>query len=162
MVPVTRFSTTNESEAVVAADRSAIWAVLTDPVVLPELTPLLRSIDADGDIWRWHMMRLAVLGVGITPTFTERMRFDEGRRIDYTHEPPPGVSEFTGAEGWYSLADAPGGTRLGISLTLHVELPLSRLLTPAVLAVMNATLQRTGDRFTANLLRHLGAEEVVG
>jgi hypothetical protein len=31
-----------------------------------------------------------------------------------------------------------------------------------VLAVMNATLQRTGDRFTANLLRHLGAEEVVG
>ncbi|MCW0213893.1 MAG: SRPBCC family protein [Pseudonocardia sp.] len=159
---MTRFSTTTESEAVVAADRSAIWAVLTDPVLLPKLTPLLRSIDADGDLWRWHMMRLAVLGVGITPSFTERMVFDEGRRIDYTHEPPHGTREFAGAEGWYSLDDAPGGTRLGISLTLHVELPLSRILTPAVLAVMNATLQRTGDRFTVNLLRHLGTEEVVG
>lgn len=44
-----RFSTTNTSEAVVAADRADIWAALTDPVLLAKLTPLLTRIDADGD-----------------------------------------------------------------------------------------------------------------
>lgn len=151
------FSATTESTAVVAAERSEVWAVLTDPVLLPKLTPLLRRIDTDGDLWRWHLVRLSVLGVGINPVFTERMVFEQGRRIDYTHEPPAGVVERTGAEGRYLLADAAGGTRLDISLTLHVDLPLSRLATPAVTAVMKATMQRMGDRFSVNLLRHLGA-----
>jgi len=162
---VNRFSTTTASESVVAADRGAIWAALTDPTLLPRLTPLLTGIETDGDLWRWSMIRLAVLGVGITPTFTERMRFTEsaeGSRIDYTHEPPGGVHEFAGAEGRYALTDVPGGTHLAISLTLHVELPLSRLAAPAVVGLMNVTLQRTGDRFVTNLLRHLGAKEVPG
>lgn len=154
-----RFSTTRTSEIVVAAERNDIWAALTDPVLLARLTPLLQRIDADGDVWRWHLAGVTVLGVGISPVFTERMRFEPGRRIDYAHEPPPGVTERTGADGWYSLVDAPGGTRLGIGLTLHVELPLSRLAAPAVVAAMNATLQRTGDRFTANLLDHLASPD---
>ncbi len=41
------FSATTDSEAVVAADREAIWAALTDPVLLPKLTPLLRSIETE-------------------------------------------------------------------------------------------------------------------
>ncbi|GAY08049.1 CoxG family protein [Pseudonocardia sp. N23] len=151
------FSTTRASEIVVAADRDAIWDTLTDPGLLARLTPLLRRIDADGDVWRWHMSGVSVLGVGISPSFTEKMAFDPRRRIGYAHSPPPGTVERTGADGWYSLDDAPGGTRLGISLTLRVELPLARVTAPAVVAGMNATLQRTGDRFTANLLRHLGA-----
>ncbi|WP_181783634.1 hypothetical protein [Pseudonocardia pini] len=157
-----RFTTTTESEAVVAAERKAIWAVLTDPVCLPQLTPLLTSIETDGDLWRWSMIKLKVLGVGIQPTFTERMRFTDSSRIDYTHEPPAGSHEYTGAEGWYVLKDVPGGTHLAIRLTLHVELPLSRLAAPAVTGLMNVTLQRTGDRFVTNLLRHLDAEEVPG
>jgi hypothetical protein len=156
---VNRFSATTESEAVVAAGRSEIWSVLTDPVLLPELTPLLRRIETDGDLWRWHMIRMSVLGVGISPVFTERMRFEEGRRIDYTHEPPEGVTERTGAEGSYTLSDAPGGTLLQIALTLHVDLPLSRLASPAVRGVMSATMQRMGDRFSVNLLRHLDSED---
>jgi carbon monoxide dehydrogenase subunit G len=48
---VNRFSATNDSEAVVAADREAIWKALTDPVVLPRLTPLLRNIETNGDLW---------------------------------------------------------------------------------------------------------------
>jgi len=156
-----RFSATTTSEAVVAAERSRIWAVLTDPVMLPKLTPLLKKIDTDGERWRWHLVGLSVLGVGISPVFTERMIFDDGdgdgHRIDYTHEPPRGVVERTGAEGWYVLTDEPGGgTRLAISLELHVELPLSRLASPAVTTLMRATMQRMGDRFSANLLRHLG------
>lgn len=155
-----RFTTTTESEAVVAAERAAIWAVLTDPEMLPRLTPLLTSIETDGDLWRWSMVRLKVLGVGIAPTFTERMTFTDGARIDYTHEPPAGGHEYTGAEGWYVLKDVPGGTHLAIKLTLHVELPLSRLASPAVTALMNVTLQRTGDRFVQNLLRHLDTRQV--
>ncbi|MEU7812931.1 SRPBCC family protein [Pseudonocardia sp. NPDC049154] len=160
-----RFTTTTESEAVVAAERPGIWAVLTDPDLLPRLTPLLTSIETDGERWRWSMMRLAVLGVGIQPTFTERMRFTDGSeesRIDFTHEPPRDTHEFTGAEGWYRLRDVDGGTHLAIRLTLHVELPLSRLASPAVVGLMNVTLQRTGDRFVTNLLHHLDVDEVPG
>ncbi len=150
------FSATTESTAVVAAERARIWAVLTDPVLLPKLTPLLKSIDADGDVWRWHLMSISALGVSIAPAFTERMRFLDEREIGYEHEAPPGTVERTGADGWYRLTDVEGGTRLEISLTLHVDLPLPRSAGPAVRRVMNGTMARTGDRFSANLLRHLG------
>ncbi|HTK60774.1 MAG TPA: hypothetical protein VL595_00305 [Pseudonocardia sp.] len=151
-----RFSATNESEAVVAADRDDIWAVLTSPVLLPKLTPLLTKIDADGDLWRWHLIRLNVLGVGVGSEFTERMTFEEGKRIDYYHEPPSGSNERTGAEGWYVLSDHKDGTHLAISLTLNVEMPLPRASKSVVQRVMAETMQRTGDRFATNLYNHLG------
>jgi carbon monoxide dehydrogenase subunit G len=155
---MTRFTATTESEAIVPADRMAIWRALTDPELLPRLTPLLRRVDADGDIWTWHMARISALGVSISPSFTERMDFAEGSRIGYTHTPPRGTRERAGAEGWYELSDVDGGTVLKISLTLGVELPLPRSATPAVRRVMQATMNRMGDRFSANLLRHLGVE----
>jgi carbon monoxide dehydrogenase subunit G len=155
-----RFSATNESEAVVAADRADIWAVLTSPVLLPKLTPLLTGIDADGDTWTWHLIRLSVLGVGVGSEFTEKMTFEDGRSIRYTHAPPPGVVERTGAEGWYELSDVEGGgTHLRISLTLNVELPLPRVSRAVVQRVMAETMARTGDRFSTNLYRHLGLEQ---
>lgn len=154
-----RFSATNESEAVVAADRADIWAVLTSPILLPKLTPLLTRIEADGDVWTWHLIRLSVLGVGVGSEFTEQMIFDEGRSIRYTHVPPPEKTERTGAEGWYELSDVEGGTHLSISLTLNVELPLPRASRAVVQRVMAETMQRTGDRFAANLYRHLGLEQ---
>jgi carbon monoxide dehydrogenase subunit G len=150
------FSATTDSEATVPADREAIWAALTDPEVLPRLTPLLRHIEADGDLWRWEMSRIPVLGVSISPSFTEQMTFDAPRRIDYTHAPPPGRHEGTAAEGWYVLTEVPGGTHLHISLTLTVQLPLARVAGPAVRRVMETVMARTGDRFAGNLLRHLG------
>ena len=153
------FSATTESTAVVAAERQKIWEVLTDPVLLPQLTPLLKSIDAAGDIWRWHMMSISALGVSISPAFTERMHFTASTEIVYEHEPPKDVVERTGADGWYRLTDVDGGTKLEISLTLHVELPLPRSAGPAVRRVMNGTMARTGDKFSANLLRHLGVDE---
>lgn len=162
-----RFSAVNSSEAVVAAPRAAIWQVLTDPVVLPKLTPLLRRIDVDPrdeGLWEWHLAGLSVLGVGISPVFTERMTFTTdddgaGTRIDYTHEPPAGRTETTAAEGIYQLSDVPGGTRLQIRLELQVELPLPGLSAPAVTRLMQATIRRMGERFSANLLRHLGVTE---
>lgn len=150
------FEATTTTDAVVAAERMTIWQALTDPQLLPKLTPLLTSIDTDGDLWRWHMVKIAALGVSIIPAFTEKMVFDEGRRIDYSHQPPTGASERAGADGWYLLEDVDGGTKLSISLTLHVELPLPRAAAPAVQKVMKATMARTGDKFAANLLDHLG------
>jgi hypothetical protein len=64
--------------------------------------------------------------------------------------------ERTGAEGWYELSEVDAGTRLRISLTLSVELPLARAARPAVSGVMKAVMARTGERFAGNLLRHLG------
>lgn len=155
------FSATTESTAVVAVERARIWAVLTDPVLLPTLTPLLKSIDATGDLWRWHLMSISALGVSIAPAFTERMHFTDEREIVYEHEAPAGAVERTGADGWYRLTDVEGGTRLEISLTLHVDLPLPRTAGPAVRRVMSTTMARTGERFSANLLRHLGVDEAT-
>jgi hypothetical protein len=86
------------------------------------------------------------------------MTFAEGGRIEYTHQPPNGTRERAGAEGWYDLDDADGGTRLKISLTLEVDLPLPRSAGPAVRRVMQATMNRMGDKFSANLMHHLGLE----
>ncbi len=151
-----RFSASTESEAVVAADRMAIWKALTDPDVLPVLTPLLRRIQTDGDLWRWELTRFPVLGMVVDPTFTERMRFREGERIDYEHQPPEGTTERAGANGWYELADVDGGTHLSIALRLHVDLPLPRVSGAAVQGVMKGAMEATGSRFAANLERHLG------
>jgi hypothetical protein len=137
-----------------------VWKALTDPVLLPRLTPLLSRIDADGDVWRWHMVRIAALGVSVIPTFTERMTFTEPSVIDYSHEPPRGTTERAGAEGRYRLTEIDGGTHLAISLTLSVDLPLPRAAAPAVRKVMTGIMQRTGERFSANLLAHLGAHEL--
>jgi carbon monoxide dehydrogenase subunit G len=153
---VNRFSATTESTAVVAAPREAIWGVLTDPIVLPELTPLLERIETDGNYWRWHMKSISALGVSIAPSFTEHMTFVDGERIDYQHQPPSDTVERTGADGWYVLRDVADGTELAISLTLTVELPLPKSAARAVERVMLGTMARTGDRFSANLLRRLG------
>jgi hypothetical protein len=59
-------------------------------------------------------------------------------------------------EGSYRLTEVPGGTQLAAEMTMCVELPLPRAAAPAVQAVMKATMARTRDRFSANLLRHLG------
>lgn len=125
-----RFSATTESEAIVTEDRAAIWAALTDPVVLTALTPLLRHIEVHDDVWRWELTNFPVLGLAVDARFTERMRFTPGRRIDFDHEPPTGVVEHAGADGWYALGEVAGGTHLAISLTLHVELPCPGWLRP--------------------------------
>ncbi len=150
-----QFSATTESVAVVAAPRADIWTVLTDPVVLPKLTPLLKRIETDGDLWRWYLTEIKALGVSISPKFTERMLFRQLERIDYSHEPPAGVVERAWADGWYVLADHPEGSILSIRLTLTVELPLPRSASRAVRKVMQRTMARTGDRFSENLHKHL-------
>ena len=153
------FSATNKSEAVVAAPREAIWALLTDPEALTRMTPLLDGIEADGEHWRWRLRRIAALGVNISPTFTERMAFDEPRRIDYVHEPAAGVRERTGVEGHYDLREVEGGTHLSISLTIRTELPLPKVADAAVAKVISSTMQRTGEKFASNLLHELGVAD---
>lgn len=155
------FSTTVDSEADITAARADVWKALTDPDLLARMTPLLRNIEADGDVWRWNMSRIGALGVSVSPCFTERMRFDEPNRIDYSHEPPDGKKERAGANGTYLLTDVDGGTHLAISLTLRVELPLPKAAKRSVERVMAGTMRRTGDKFSANLLAHLGATQIA-
>jgi carbon monoxide dehydrogenase subunit G len=151
------FSATTSSQADVSADRAEVWDVLTDPDALAELTPLLRSIDVDGDLWRWCFTQVPLLGLAVTPAFTERMHFRAKERIDYEHAPPEGSHERFGVEGWYTLDDAADGTRLAVSMTVRVQLPLARIAAPAVTRVMESVLARTGDGFSRNFERRLGA-----
>ena len=154
---VNRFEATNRSSEVVPADRGDIWAALTDPELLTDLTPLLHRIDTHGDRWVWHMMGINALGVEIAPSFTETMQFDPRERIDFEHTPPPdGPPERAGADGVYRLADTDGGTLLDIEITIHVQLPLPQVSRGAVQRVMEQSMARTGDRFGRNLLDHLG------
>ncbi len=156
---MTRFSATTESTAVVPADRQRIWEALTDPDVLPTLTPNLNSIDADGTTWVWNMTQIPILSTAIRPAFTEQMSFTEPERIEFTHTPPDGSKERAGAEGWYRLEEVEGGTALAISLTVCVDLPLPKLSSGAVTGVMKRVMDRMGDKFAVNLLDHLDKQK---
>jgi carbon monoxide dehydrogenase subunit G len=157
---MTRFTASTESVAVVSARRSQVWRLLTDPGKVAEMTPLLERIHADGDLWRWQMTRIPVLGVSVAPSFTERMTFDPERRIDFTHAPPGGEPERGAVEGYYRLEDVEQGTRLAIRLQLCVDLPLPRATKRAVSAVMGRVMEQMGARFAVNLLRELDAARV--
>lgn len=142
---MTTFSSRNQSTAVVPASREAIWAVLSDPETLAELTPLVKAITAAGDLWCW------------------RMTFTEGEWIRFEPDPPFGSDQRAGAEGTYELIDAPdGGTMLVIDITIRVELPLPRAARRAVEKVMAAIMARTGDRFARNLYKKLGLDPAWG
>ena len=158
---MTRFSADTRAEAVVGAPRADIWAALTDPALVGEMTPFVKTIRADGEHWLWQMSGLKVLGVGIAPSFTERMTFDEPDRIEFHHDPPDGTAEKSAVEGWYELSEVAGGTKLVTSLEITLDLPLPKASGRAVRATMNGVIAQMGERFSKNLLAHLGAEEVV-
>jgi carbon monoxide dehydrogenase subunit G len=157
---MTRFAHTVDSVVDLSASRVQVWEALSDPAVLSRLAPMVRRIDADGDIWHWQLVRIAALGASITPAFTEKMTLDDNRRIAYTHQPPPGKHERAGAEGAYELADIDGGTRVSISLTIALELALPGIARPAVHRIMKATMSRAAGQFATNLVRHLGARDL--
>jgi carbon monoxide dehydrogenase subunit G len=152
-----RFESRNVSEADVAAPREKIWASVSSPACLGRLTPLIDTIVADGDLWRWSLKSISALGMQTKLSFTERMTFEEGRSIIFEHHPPDGTVERAGARGTYTLADLDdGGTHLSVDITLHVDLPLPAISRRAVERVMASTMARTGKMFAANLDAHLG------
>jgi carbon monoxide dehydrogenase subunit G len=153
---MTTFSSQNTSVAEVPAAREEIWGVLRDPQALAAVTPLVRAIEVDGDMWTWHLRGIAALGMSVTPSFTEHMTFHEPSEIRFAHEPPDGRSERAGANGVYTLTElGERRTRVAIDITVCVELPLPRMSRRAVQAVMAKTMQRTGDRFATNLYERL-------
>ncbi len=152
---MTEFTVRNVSSACVAAPREEIWAALTDPHLLPRLTPYLHEIDVDGDRWRWHLSRIPVLGVAVAPSFTEVMGFDEPSSITFQHDPARD-DERAAVNGAYRLAEAASGTDLAIDLAISVDLPFPRVARPAVQTAMRGVVGVMGQRFSSNLVRHLG------
>jgi carbon monoxide dehydrogenase subunit G len=154
-----RFESSVVSQADVPATRETIWGVVTSPEHLANLTPLIKRIQADGDLWQWQLNSISALGTRITPTFTEKMTFEEGHLLAYEHRPRPGSNERAGARGTYTLDDLPdGGTHLSVDLTLHVELPLPGISRRAVERVMFTMMTRTGQKFAENLYAYLGVD----
>jgi carbon monoxide dehydrogenase subunit G len=151
-----RFVARTEATALVRAGRDEIWAALTDPALVARMTPFVKSIEAEGEHWLWEMTSLEVLGVGVASAFTERMTFTDLERIEFRHDPPAGRQERTGVHGWYDLSDTDGGTHLATSLEVAVELPLPRVSSPAVRTAMKGVMATMGQRFSHNLLDHLG------
>ena len=54
---MTRFTASKQSAATVRSSPKEVWAALTDPELLPRLTPYLQRIDAEGDTWTWRVTR---------------------------------------------------------------------------------------------------------
>src|SRR6478752_3454544 len=81
----------------------------------------------------------------------------EPDRIDFTHDPAPGADESAGVVGWYALSPRPAGTHLETSMEITVDLPFPGLLRPAVTTAMKGVVALMGQRFSHNLLAHLGA-----
>jgi len=157
------FSAKTRAEAVVLAPQQDIWDALVDPDLMARFTPFLKRITAQGEHWRWELSGLDVLGVKVAPAFTERMVFTEPVRIEFHHDPPAGATEKAGVEGWYRLTPADGeagaATELVTELEITLDLPLPRASGRAVRTAMRAVIGSMGDRFSQNLLDHLGAEE---
>lgn len=153
---MTRFHAHNRSSAVLAATPEAVWAVLTDPGLIVRFTPNLKRIDVQGDRWTWHLTRIPVLSAAVEPSFTEVMTYDEPRRIGFRHDPARG-DEQAGVDGEYLLRPVTEGTEVTIDLSICVELPLPRLLRPAVETVMSTVVAGMGLRFGQNVRRHLAA-----
>ncbi|GAA4410867.1 hypothetical protein GCM10023168_31060 [Fodinibacter luteus] len=151
------FSTSSRSTATVTAEVGEVWAVLTDPDLLARFTPFLHSVTEHGEHWVWQLSRIPVLGANFSFTFRERMDFDEPHRIDFTHDPAPDSDESAGVAGWYALAPHPRGTHLETAMTITVELPFPGVLRPAVTTAMKGVVGLMGQRFSHNLLHHLGA-----
>ena len=151
------FSTSNRSAATVTADVDAVWDVLTDPALVARLTPFLQTVRPEGEHWVWQMTKVPVLGKSFSFTFRERMDFDPRTRIDFTHDPAPGSKETAGVTGWYALKEHPRGTRLETSMEITVDLPFPGLVRPAVETAMKGVIAVMGQRFSHNLLQHLGA-----
>ena len=152
---MTRFTATNSSTATLKSSRVELWKALTDPELLPRLTPYLRSIDVDGDRWRWNMAKIPLLGKKIGTSFTEVMDFEEPSRIDFSHDDKR-TDEQTWVEGQYRLAEDGSGSKVAIELTVTSELPFGKFARPAVEGAMAAVMAGMGRRFASNLLRHLG------
>ncbi|MDX6357734.1 MAG: hypothetical protein QOH37_788 [Nocardioidaceae bacterium] len=153
---MTAFTVRNRSSATVGATPAQVWDALTDPVLLTRLTPYLREIETDGDRWVWHLSRVPVLGIGIAPSFTEVMTFDRHSTITFTHDPDR-PDERAGVDGTYRLEPSGKGTELAIDLSITVDLPFPSLARPAVQTAMRGVVAAMGSRFSANLVRHLGA-----
>ncbi|WP_151083936.1 SRPBCC family protein [Nocardioides cynanchi] len=152
---MTAFTVRNRSSATVDAKPAEVWAALTDPDLLPRLTPYLREIEAEGDRWVWHLSKVPVLGIAIAPSFTELMSFEKPTQITFTHDPER-AGERAGVDGTYRLRPSGSGTDLAIDLSITVELPFPGLARPAVQTAMRGVVAAMGSRFSANLLRHLG------
>ena len=150
-----RFRARTTSDATLRSSPEQVWDVLTDPVLLPRLTPYLKSIDVDGDRWIWNLTRIPVMSATITPTFTEVMTFEKPTRIVFAHDPEK-TAERTGVEGTYLLKPDGSGTHVAIDLEIWCDLPLPRISRLAVETVMHGVVAAMGKRFASNMLRHLG------
>ena len=152
---MTRFTASNQSAATLKSSRKDVWAALTDPTLLPKLTPYLHTVDVDGDRWTWNVAKVPILGKSLGTTFTEVMTFEEPHRIGFTHDTSK-PDEKSGVEGEYILEEAGSGCQVSIDLGVTVDLPFPKATRRAVEGTMKGVMAAMGRRFAHNLLKHLG------
>ena len=159
VLTVATFSATKTSEATVAHPRDLVWDVLTDPATVAKLTPMVRSITAQGDLWHWQLAKIQILGQSFELGFTEAMTYDPKTTITFAHAPKSAKEkERAGTDGRYELSNAgKESTHLRIELTVTVDLPFPRLAKPAIQAAMQGVLAAMGTGFARSIEKELRA-----
>ena len=150
------FTATRHDVAEVRSSVDEVWALLVQPDVLVRHTPFLHAIDDLGDgRWVWQVGGIRYPGGVFTSSFTERMSFDEPRRIDFVHE-PASEHEHAGAQGSYVLTPRAEGSTLDIELGVTVRLPAPRASRPVIVKAMDVVIGQMGKAFAHGLLSELG------
>ena len=151
------FSTSNRSAATVTADVEAVWDVLTDPALVARLTPFLQRVRRGG-----RALGLAADEGARCSARASRSRSASGwtstpHRIDFTHDPAPGADEAAGVVGWYALALVRMGRTSRRRWRSPSTSPSPVSSGPPSITAMKGVVALMGQRFSHNLLSHLGA-----
>ena len=151
-----QFTSSRHDVAEVRSSADQVWALLVQPSVLVRHTPFLHAIDDLGDgRWVWQVGGIRYPGGVFTSSFTERMTFDEGRRIDFVHE-PASDREHAGAQGSYLLTPGETGCTLEIEVGVTVRLPAPRASRAVIGTAMDVVIGQMGKAFARGLLEELG------
>jgi carbon monoxide dehydrogenase subunit G len=139
----------------IEVDQQRIHRILTDPTRLAQLTPLVKSIQDDGNRWTWQLVGINALGIQAAPSFTTLMDIGPEK---IAFRPAPDVDERATATGHLTVTrDGDTHTTVAIELVATVELPVPKMAARGVQSVMFQTMKAGGARFADNLLTHLGS-----
>ncbi len=139
----------------IAAGRSAVWALVIDPVHVARLMPAATSVVADGNRWAWRLQTYRVLGFQVTPEFDVEISPEPEVRVTFR---PAGRTAAEGihAAGQFELTERGSShTDLEFDLDLRLDLGIPSLLTGTVRSVIVRELQRGTREFFRNVEREV-------
>lgn len=130
--------------------RTAVWEDVSTVPRIAAAIPEVRRCERNGERWRWELDRYGALGLEVVPAFDVEAAFRPHDRVDF--RPVGDVSEDASGRGWITLADAPAGrTRVEVGVVVEVDVPIPRLLAPALTKIMRREIRQVVQGLLASV-----------